>query len=287
MNKTRLIIGLVFAMGAALFMSYFVYHTVQQATKSRPVQLQQIVVAAEPIPLGTRLDSTNMKTISWPVDAAISGMLTRPEQGIDRAVIAEVALNEPILESKLAPRSGGAGLSVAIPEGMRAVSVAVNDVVGVAGFVMPGTFVDVLVTAPIPGMQNGSQNFITRAILENVRVLAAGQRIEQDRDGKPLTVSVVTVLVNPEDASKLTMASTEGKIQLALRNTIDRKTPAPDPILESALFGWGAPASPPAPQMRRITGLKPAVAAPPSPYIVEIIVGGKRETKSFPNQITQ
>lgn len=287
MNKTRLVIGLVFAMGAALFISYYVYRTVQQATNTRPVQLQQIVVASVPIPLGTRLDSTNMKTISWPVNAAIPGMLTSTEQGMDRAVIAELALNEPILESKLAPRSGGAGLSVAIPEGMRAVSVAVNDVVGVAGFVMPGTFVDVLVTAPIPGAQNGSQNFITRTILENVRVLAAGQRIEQDRDGKPLTVSVVTVLVDPKDASKLTMASTQGKIQLALRNTIDRKTPAPEPILESALFGWGEPTSPPVPQMRHTTAQKTVVAAPSSPYIVEIIVGGKRETKSFPNQITQ
>ena len=118
---------------------------------------------------------------------------------------------------------GRCGLPATIPEGMRALSVAVNDVVGVAGFVIPGTMVDVLVTGQIgEGRGSGSKN-VTRTILENVRVLAAGQKVEQDREGKPQTVPVITLLVSPEDAAKLTMASTEGKIQLSLRNTVDTK----------------------------------------------------------------
>jgi pilus assembly protein CpaB len=121
-------------------------------------------------------------------------------------------------------------------------------------------------------------NSITRTILENVRVLAAGQQIQQDRDGKPQKVPVVTLLVTPDDAAKLTMASTEGKIQLALRNTIDTKATNPPPVLQAVLFsaqGAPAPAHPHANVVR---------AVPPAPYLVEVIVGDKKETKSFENQ---
>jgi pilus assembly protein CpaB len=158
---------------------------------------------------------------------------------------------------------------------MRALSVAVNEVVGVAGFVIPGTMVDVLVTGSVVGSRD--QNNITRTILENVRVLAAGQKIEQDREGKPQTVPVITLLVTPADAAKLAMASTEGKIQLALRNTIDSKMVNPPPVLQATLFAGIAP--PP----RHVAPGKPA-PPPAVPYSVEIITGTKRENKSFPNQ---
>src|SRR5580700_3036338 len=185
MNRNRLILGLLVATAVALVASTFVYRQLQQATSTRPVSMQQVVVANVPLPVGTRLTSSNIKLIPWPSTDPIPGMLTRIEDGVDRAVITQVAANEPILEAKLAPRSAGAGLPATIPQGMRAVSVAVNDVVGVAGFVTPGTSVDVLVTGQLVGAnQNGSEN-VTRTILENVRVLAAGQTIEQDRDGKP------------------------------------------------------------------------------------------------------
>jgi pilus assembly protein CpaB len=161
---------------------------------------------------------------------------------------------------------------------MRALSVAVNDVVGVAGFVIPGTMVDVLVTGALPGKSN--DNDITRTILENVRVLAAGQKVEQDRDGKPQTVPVITLLVTPEDAGKLTMASTQGKIQLALRNTIDATVANPPPVLQAVLF-----AGPAEPAPVRTTGHKVASVPPrPAPYQVEVITGDKKEMKSFENQ---
>jgi pilus assembly protein CpaB len=271
MNRNRLIVGLVVAVVLAFLVSSFVYQKFKQASAVIPaVAMKHIVVAAAPLQLGTRLDPTKLRLISWPGNEPVAGMFTRVEDCTNRALITPVAENEPILESKLASVQSGAGLPATIPEGMRALSIAVNDVVAVAGFVIPGTMVDVLVTGQTAGGAN-----ITKTILENVRVLAAGQKIEQDRDGKPQTVPVITLLVTPEDASKLTMASAQGKIQLALRNTIDTKNVSPPPVLQAALFGGGAP---PAPIKHGI----PQRAAPPPPYTIEIIVGSKRETKSFP-----
>jgi pilus assembly protein CpaB len=275
MNRTRLMIGLAAAIVIAFFLSVFVYRQLKNAAVVRPVATQKIVVAAVPLQVGARVDSSNLKLISWPGGEPVAGMFTRIEDCTNRALITPVVENEPILDSKLAPVAAGAGLPATIPEGMRALSVAVNDVVGVAGFVIPGTMVDVLVTGQAGGGQ-GSDN-VTRTILENVRVLAAGQKVEQDREGKPQTVPVITLLVSPEDAAKLTMASTEGKIQLALRNTVDTKDVNPAPILQAVLFAGGAP-----PQ----TGHKLVrkAPAPPPPYAVEVITGDKRAMKTFENQ---
>jgi pilus assembly protein CpaB len=282
MNKNRVLVGLFLAVVVAIMLSAYVYRAFQQATAVRPSNTQRVVVAATPLPLGTRLDSSNIRTIAWPGDSPVPGMLTSIESAQSRAVIAPMAANEMILESKLAPKEAGAGLPAAIPEGMRAISVAVNEVIGVAGFVTPGTSVDVLVTGQIPGATQSGAQYVTRTILENVRVLAAGQKIEQDKDGKPAAVPVVTLLVTPKDAGTLAMASTEGKIQLALRNTIDGQTPDPVPVLQASVFGSGAPPPPPQPPSRHIVAQKPVVV--PLPYTVEIIVGGKREDKSFPNE---
>jgi pilus assembly protein CpaB len=253
----------------AALMSMFVYRQFKQAAVApKPVTMEQIVVAAAPLQLGTRVGANNLRLIPWPSSAPVAGMFTRIEDCSSRALITPVAANEPIIETKLAPREAGAGLPATIPEGMRALSVAVNDVIGVAGFVIPGTMVDVLVTGRILNSNNGD---VTRTILENVRVLAAGQKIEQDREGKPQTVPVITLLVAPTDAAKLTMASTQGKIQLALRNTIDSKLATPPPVLEVSLFNGGAPP-------REVSSVH---SAPPPPYTVEVIAGAKRENKNF------
>jgi pilus assembly protein CpaB len=209
MNRNRMLIGLAFAVVVAVILSSFVYRAFQNASAVKPVSMQHIVVAAQPLQLGTRVDSSNLRLIPWPSSEPVSGMFTRIEDCANRALITPVAENEPILESKLAATQSGAGLPATIPEGMRALSVAVNDVVGVAGFVIPGTMVDVLVTGKAAGTGRGGDENITRTILENVRVLAAGQKIEQDREGKPQTVPVITLLVTPNDAARLTMASTE------------------------------------------------------------------------------
>jgi pilus assembly protein CpaB len=274
MNRNRLILGLVGAIAVALFTSVYVYRQLQQTNQAKPVALQHIVVAAQPLQVGTRLDTDNLRLIPWPASEPVAGMFVRIEDCANRALITPVVENEPIIENKLSPKEAGAGLSATIPEGMRALSVAVNEVVGVAGFVIPGTMVDVLVTGSVVGGRD--QSNITRTILENVRVLAAGQKIEQDREGKPQTVPVITLLVTPADAAKLAMASTEGKIQLALRNTIDTKMVNPPPVLQAALFAGVAP--PP----RRAVPAKP-LPPPLVPYAVEVIIGTKRESKSFPN----
>ena len=279
MNKNRPLVGLGVAVVIALLSSTYVYHQFKQAsTNVQPVATQSLVVAAVPLQLGARLDVNNLRIIPWPSNHPVAGTFTRIEDCANRALITPLAENEAILESKLAPKESGAGLPATIPEGMRALTVAVNDVVGVAGFVTPGTMVDVLVTGQMAGQAN---NKITRTILENVRVLAAGQKIEQDREGKPQTVPVITLLVTPDDATKLTMGSTEGKIQLALRNTIDTKKNDPPPVLEAVLFAPPGGIKPPAPE--RHSGAKRPVA-PPSPqsYVVEVITGSKRESKSFP-----
>jgi pilus assembly protein CpaB len=279
MNRNRMIVGLGIAVAIAFFFSAYVYRTFQRITNVRTVATKQIVVADRPIQLGTRLDATNLRTISWPADQAMAGSFSRVEDCDGRALLTNLAENEPVLESKLAPKEAGAGLPATIPEGMRALSVAVNEVNGVAGFVIPGTMVDVLVTGRLPGKSSDPDNNITRVILENVRVLAAGQQVEQDREGKPQKVPVVTLLVTPEDATKLTMASTEGKIQLALRNTIDTKLTNPPPVLQAVLFtGPSAPAAP----VR--SGVRKAAPALPPAYAVEVITGSKKETKTFDNQ---
>jgi pilus assembly protein CpaB len=278
MNRNRMITGLAIAVAIAFLFSVYVYRTIQRITNVRPAAMTQIVVADRPIQLGTRLDTTNLRVISWPADEAIAGSFMRVEDCAGRALLTNLAGNEPVLESKLAPKEAGAGLPATIPEGMRAVSVAVNEVNGVAGFVIPGTMVDVLVTGRLSGNTADPNNNITRVILENVRVLAAGQQVEQDREGKPQKVPVVTLLVTPEDATKLTMASTEGKIQLALRNTIDSKLTNPPPVLQAVLFTGPVVAAPVRAIVRKATPVNPV------PYAVEVITGSKKEIKTFDNQ---
>jgi pilus assembly protein CpaB len=280
MNQNRMILGLAVAVVVAFLLSTVVYRQFQKASSLKPVVTGHIVVAAVPLALGTRVDASNLRLISWPAGEPVVGMFTRVEDCANRALIADVAANELILDSKLAAKESGAGLPAVIPPGMRALSVAVNEVVGVAGFVTPGTMVDVLVTGKVEGGTRGGEDTITRTILENVRVLAAGQKIEQDREGKPQTVPVITLLVSPEDAGRLAMASTEGKIQLALRNTVDTKRVGPPSILEANLFSGGAPAAPKTAPVK-VAGPRPT---PASPYVIEVITGNKRENKSFPNQ---
>jgi pilus assembly protein CpaB len=279
MDRNRMFTGLGIAVAIAFFFSLYMYRTIARLSNARPAATRQIVVASRPIQLGTRLDAANLRLIAWPGDDAIAGSFPRIEDCAGRALLSNLAVNEPVLETKLAPKEAGAGLPATIPEGMRAVSVAVNEVNGVSGFVVPGTMVDILVTGQMSGKNVDPENNITRVILENVRVLAAGQQVEQDRDGKPQKVPVVTLLVTPEDATKLIMASTEGKIQLALRNTIDSKLENPPPVLQAVLFT--GPAAPSAPVHARVAKAAPAT---PSSYSVEVITGSKKETKTFEDQ---
>jgi pilus assembly protein CpaB len=273
MGRFRIGTAMLIAVLVALGTSYFVYKQMKQVTaEAKPVPMGQLLVAARPLQLGTRLQPQYLRVIPWPKNQPAQGMLTRVDQAVDRALITPVVENEPILEANLAPTEAGAGLPAVIPEGMRAMSVAVNNVVAVAGFVVPGTFVDVIATG---SPRNGSGETVTRTILENIRVLAAGQQIQQDKDGKPQTVPVITLLVKPDEADRLTMASTQGRIQLALRNTIDTKETSPPPVLDASVFGIPRPE-----YVRRSGPVKPSTSPRPA-FVVEVIRGDKREEKTF------
>jgi pilus assembly protein CpaB len=251
----------------------YVYKRLQQVTVVQPaVAMGHIVAAASPLPLGFRLRPQDLRLIDWPTRSTLPGSFSRIEDCVDRPLITAVVENEPILAAKLAAKEAGAGLPAVIPEGMRAVSVRVDDVVAVAGFVTPGTMVDVQVTAEVGGA--AAVGGITNTILQDVRVLAAGQRVEQDKEGKPQTVNVVTLLVNPEQANKLTMASTDGRIHLALRNTVDTNLVNASPVYMTSLLG--AP-PPPAPKAKP----KPK-DVPLPPLVVEVIRGDRKDTATFP-----
>ncbi len=284
MNWQRLGSGLAISLVIGLLAGWFVFTQFKKLAMAKTMPTIQVVVSSKPLPLGTRLQPEDLKLVTWPASQPVEGMFTHIQDCVNRAVITSMVENEPLLEGKLAPRDGGAGLSTTIPDGMRAVSVSVNDVIGVAGFVVPGTMVDVLVTG---SSGSGGQNMIiTRTFLENVRVLAAGQKIEQDREGKPQTVPVITLLVTPQEATALTMASTQGRIQLALRNTLDSKKVEPPPVLQAVLFGGAPPPPAMAAQPRKASGA-PAVhaaAPPPESFNVEVIRGDKKEISKFPGQ---
>jgi pilus assembly protein CpaB len=234
------------------------------------------VVAAASLPMGTLLTRENVKLAAWPAQTPLTGGFDSVDAVVNRGLIAAVSENEPLTENKLAPVGAGAGLSPSIPEGMRAMSVRVNEVIGVAGFVVPGTRVDVLVTVR---QQDASR---TQVVLDNVQVLSAGTRYDQEnarQEGKPIPSTVVTLLVSPEDAERVTLAQSEGQIMLALRNPLDTEPTETDGVRLAGLFG--EPAPPPArprPMARpQAVPPPPPVAAPVSSiYTVEAIRAAKR-----------
>jgi pilus assembly protein CpaB len=220
-KKRRKWFALVLALASGGAASYLALNTMQQPLAARPADgapLARVVVAARDLPVGSVLASGDLKVVDWPTNALPPGYASDPATVVGRGLITSVSTNEPMLEAKLASKGEGGGLSITIPEGMRAVSVKVDEVVGVAGFVLPGTRVDVLATLT---SSSGRDEAATRVILQNVQTLAAGQTIQRDAEGKPQTVTVITLLVDPDQAEKLTLAATEGAIQLALRNTLD------------------------------------------------------------------
>ena len=265
-------VGAVFAAG-----TYRYVQAMPERTTTTPTT--RVVVAATNLNLGAALRAEDLRSIEWPTAAVPAGVFTKTDELIGRGLIQPVAQSEPILPGKLAPVGAGAGLPPIIPEGMRALSVRVNDVIGVAGYVLPGTKVDVLVTVS-PTSQ--TTDMTSKVILTNVQVLAAGTRIERDVDkDKPISVSVVTLLVDPLQAEALTLASTEGKIQLALRNPLDQTMPPTPGIRPAVLLGQAAAKRAAVPVARVAAAAPkpapaPAAEAPEPLPTVEIIRGDKR-----------
>ena len=234
--RNRIFAVLALAVIAGGGLAYGTYNAINtQPVKTVNAPTQAVVVAAADLPLGTELKKEDLTVVNFPMGAAPEGTFAKPSDIIGRGLIVSMVKNEVVLNAKLASKEAGAGLPPVIPDGMRAVSVRVNEVIGVAGYVLPGTRVDVLATAS----PNGSpQDATSKVVLSNVQVLTAGTRMEQDQEkGKPMSVTVVTLLVYPEQSERLALASTEGKIQLALRNPMDTSAPETPGIKQAGLLG--------------------------------------------------
>jgi pilus assembly protein CpaB len=261
----------VFAVGTYNYVQKIPVRTVTIPTKS-------VVVAAADLDVGAELSRDDLHIIDWPANAVPRDAFSDPKELVGRGLVLPVIQNEPILPMKLAGKDAGSGLPPVIPPGLRAVSVRVNEVIGVAGYVLPGTRVDVLATV---SPTDSHQDITSKVILTNVQVLEAGTKIERDVEkNKPMPVTVVTLLVAPEESERLTLASTEGKIQLALRNPLDKSIPNTPGIRPSALLGFGSAPRSAVNRARVASGTKPnaAAALPPAPDggMVEIIRGDKR-----------
>jgi pilus assembly protein CpaB len=281
--RNRIFAVLAIAVLAGGGLAYGTYNFVNnQPAQTIQAPTQPVVVAAADLQLGSELKKEDLVTINFPVGQTPDGSFSRPADIIGRGLIVPVVKNEPILSAKLASKEAGAGLPPVIPEGMRAVSVRVNEVIGVAGYVLPGTRVDVVATA---SPNESRADTTSKLILSNVQVLTAGTRMEQDQEkGKPMQVTVVTLLVNPEQSERLALASTEGKIQLALRNPMDQTSPETPGVKTAALVGTARMA----PARTQLASARPRVgrsvpqpvtmsapAAEPLPT-VEVIRGDKR-----------
>jgi pilus assembly protein CpaB len=281
-RQSRHLVVLVVAVVTATLASVGVYRAVERMPV-REVQLAQhsVVVAARPMPIGTQLTARDLKVIAWPAASPLAGAFASVEDVVNRSLLTAVLENEPLVPAKVTTREGGPGLPSAIPRGMRAISVKVNDVIGVAGFVEPGSRVDLMVTI------RRREDSVTRTVASNVRVMTAGTRQEQqktpiDPKKEAQSVDVVTLMVTPADAERIALAQSEGQIMLVLRNPLDADQTATSGVQTGALLGEEKPAPPPvkpAAPKRVAKAAEPTEPAPPPTLKVEAIKAAKRSTE--------
>ena len=285
MNRSRMFLLAAVAFLVAIGVAAFTYRAL--SSRLKPVDdTMQIVVAALPVSVGAKLTAADLRLTSWPRAVPIQGSFSQIDDILGRGVIVSMVPNEPVLDTKLAPFGSGAGLMSTIPDGMRAVSVKVNDVIGVAGFVVPGSRVDLILSG---SPTNPGTAEMAKVILENIQVLAAGQNVANDDNGKPLSVQVVTLLVTPEESETLALATIDGRIQLALRNPLDLAQTNPPAVRREHLFSGGTPPpAPPKPVVARVAAPRRPVAPPPVveaappkpvPAPVPVVAPVKREIK--------
>ena len=272
MNSRRLIVASLIALLLAGGVTFFVSRKLLSRNSSAS-RLQHYVAASRPLQPGEVLKPEDLTLVEWPAAKPLAGAFTKPGDVAGRAVIYPVAASQPVLQEYLAAPGSVIGLTTKIPEGMRATSVRSDEVVGVAGFLFPGSHVDVLVTFrsdrfPTPA---------TQIVLQDVEVLTVGHKVQPDPQGKPESVNVVTLLLTPEDSQKLVLASSQGGIQFVLRNGADHSRVDAVPMQMAQLSG---PA--PAPSAAATPAITPRPHLPiKEPYVVETILGDKRTTRSF------
>jgi len=282
MNQ-RLLSVLAFAFIVSAGASLLLYRLLSsRVTSQAPPTSSKLIVAARVLEPGSLVRDGDLR-LGDRAGPVPEGALLKKEEIVGRGVTSTIFANEPFIESRLAPKGGGAGLAALIPNGMRAVAVRVNEIVGVAGFVVPGMRVDVLVSGNPPGNTAGGS--VTKTLLQYVQVLSAGQNFQKDTEGKPVSVQVVNLLVTPEQAEMLSLASSQTTIQLVLRNPLDTqiaKTPGTAVVQlfrSDVAFPKDEKSSQP-PIARR--PFRAAAPLPDSkPRVVEIILGIKRAETQF------
>ena len=281
-RSTRTLVVVILSLVVAGGASLAVYRQVQ-AIPVREVEVRSyfVAVAARPLTLGAMVTPSDVKLVAWPASSPVAGSYSTVEEVSNRGLVSPVVENEPITSAKLAPLEAGAGLPPTITAGMRAISVKVNEVIGVAGFVVPGTRVDVLVT-----LSRQQTDSMSRVVVSNVQVLTAGTKYDQDaaKDGRPVPSTVVTLLVTPEDAERIALAGSVGQITLTLRNPLDKETTETKGTHTAALMG--APDPPPVVKVvnntaRVVKAAPPSAPPPPSIYQVETIRAAQRKTEAL------
>jgi pilus assembly protein CpaB len=282
---TVLGVSLVFALVVSSVFYQMTSRSSASQRKVEPTDTREVVVATRPLSVGAMIKPADVKLVRTPAEAFPKGAFSKVEEVLDRPVISQVLMDEPILDGRLAIKGSGMGLAPTIPVGMRAVSVRVNDVAGVAGFVLPGMRVDVLVTGR-PPTADGS---ITNTVLQNIVVLSAGQVMQADARGQAIQAPTVTLLVSPEDAETLTLANNEGHIQLVLRNSSDNDTAKTSGRWVNELYG--AQRRPVAQVVQAAPRPRPAPVAaapappppPPPPDQIVVIRGNTRTVETLPS----
>ncbi|GAC1360124.1 MAG: Flp pilus assembly protein CpaB [Acidobacteriaceae bacterium] len=271
MDARRITFALIVALLVSAGATYLLYYRIRSQRAATPSTIM-LVAPTQSLSAGTALSRDNIRMIAWPANHPVEGALTKPEQAEGRSLIYPVGADQPLLEASLAQAGSGIGLSVKIPNGMRAVSVRSNDVVGVAGFLYPGSHVDVVLsmrteTSPTP---------VAQTILQNVPVLTAGQTFEPDPKGKAEQVNVVTLLLTPHDAEKMVLATQQGTIQFILRNGADQTQANTPPVKIAEMLDQK-----PEPVKKAEFKRTQAVIPVKSQYSVETIAGEKHTTETF------
>lgn len=306
MRNKRFLVVLACALLFGLFAAVSVSRYLSSAQASGS-DMNKVVVAKVAIPLGTKIVAEQLNVVQFPKNAAPDGTFDNPEKLVGRVAVVNIGVREPVTDSKLAAEGSVGGLSAVIPEGYRAMTVKVDDVVGISGFIQPGAFVDVVVVINPPDKAT-NQDPVSKIVLQNIKVLANGQNIDQPKNEREAnSVKAVTLQVTPDQAEKLALAANEGKLQLVMRNTIDqddaqtsgadkrtlltgeRAMPAPEP--GSLKSEQPKPVAQPAPRrvpaasrpvMEAKPEAKPAQPPAPSRPSVEMIEGAKKRSVEFP-----
>lgn len=276
-----LVLSVIVGLGATIVASGWLAQQGRAASK-------KVVVAAVDIELGSRLNPQLLKSIDWPSGSLPSGAISDPQVLQDRVVKTSILRGEPLLEAKLAPVGSTGGLSAVIPEGKRAITVRVNDVVGVAGFALPGNYVDIVVNTQIEGQGAGDRQ-ISKIVLKHILVLAVAQEAGRD-ETKPKVVNAVTLEVTPDQAERLDLARSVGTLSLVLRNQVDKEGAETAGVMKRQLLAGdfltpieAAQPTKPRPAAHRRKALAPAhLSQQPTPKAkIEVIKGVQKATVEF------